>query len=210
MVAVPREPESVSAGRLRGRSGSGSGRGGPGQGSGLGIDPYLVIVIAVADVCALGLLVIGQQVTTLAAAYPLIYAGYFLLSAAMAAFLRIAALARRGNWPGPGPGGPGGGGGGGWGPKRSIILALILMLVAIILVFTNVYYLANAPSYLSPVPRGILRDTWQQTMYMAVGVLCTVQSPPLLVSWAGFAGIVQELFDLLFLGGVVTIALSRV
>ncbi len=127
----------------------------------------------------------------------------------MAAFLRVAALTRRrgrgGDDPGPDPSGWGTGGGG-RGPKRSIILALVLATLAIILIFTNVYYLANAPAYLSPA----LKDTWQQTMSLAVGVLCTVQSPPLLVSWAGVAAVTQELTDLVFLGGVVTIALSRI
>jgi hypothetical protein len=46
-------------------------------------------------------------------------------------------------------------------------------------------------------------------MFLAVGVLATVQSPPLIVSWAGVAALIQELTDLVFLGGVVTIALNR-
>jgi hypothetical protein len=179
--------------------------GGTGWGTDFWVDRYLNFVLIAVDLCALGLLIVGQHVTKMAEAYTLIYLSYGLLAVAMAAFLRVAVLVRRGRGGGPDPSGWGTGGGG-RGPKRSIILALILATLAIILIFTNVYYLANAPAYLSPA----LKDTWQQTMSLAVGVLCTVQSPPLLVSWAGVAAVIQELTDLVFLGGVVTIALSRV
>jgi hypothetical protein len=181
-----------------------------GTGTGVGLDHDLLVILGTVDTAALATLVAAQFINTLLEARIAIFVSYGILAVGVAAFLRIAALAYRGRDPDPyepeswqngengGPSGP------------YIILALILAGLAIILIFTNLYYLTDAPFYLSAGPGGPFRDTWQQTMFLAVGVLCTVQSPPLIVSWVGVAALIQELTDLIFLSGVVTIALGQV
>jgi hypothetical protein len=183
--------------------------GGTHTGTGFGLDPYLFVILAAVDVGALIILILAQFINAGTEVYAGIFVNYGLLAVLMSAFIRIAALVQGGKPPNPDPKS--------WqndpgrrGPNGTyIILALILATIGIILIFTNAYYLTNAPSHLSPGPDGPFRNTWQQTMFLAVGVLDTVQSPPLFVSWAGVAAVIQELTDLVFLGGVVTIALNR-
>jgi hypothetical protein len=199
-VAVPREPSHTTPGVRPGRTG---------PRAGFDLFLYLLVVLAAVDVGALATLILTQFINTSAEIYAAIFVSYGLLAVGMAAFLRIAALARAGS-PDPDPPGSGRKGGGGAPSGTRIILALILAILLIILVFTILYYLTGAPSYLTTARGATLKHTWLQAMFLAVGVLGTVQSPPLLVSWAGCAAFIQELIDLVFLGGVVTIALGRI
>lgn len=111
---------------------------------------------------------------------------YVLLSINIAALLRFAALEFGG--------GPPGGG------RRSggyVILFLLATAFGIIVAFTALY-------------AGFATDYDNlKGLYAAVGALATVQTPPQRPTTAGVIGVTQELIDLVFISGIVTVALGR-
>jgi hypothetical protein len=134
---------------------------------------------------------------------------YILMGVTMASFLTIAALVWRGHRSSRGPGGrrrrrrPGGGdpdpsGEDGDGKRHPIRIILLLLIVAgVIVVGYTILYLRFAKF-------GRLSG-----FYYAVGALATVQAPPEEPATVGVIGITQELVDLVFISGVVSIALGR-
>lgn len=198
---------TLRASRASARAGRG---GGTGTGFGRFLDAHLLAILAVVDLAALVLLILVSQVYPLKFPNPdlgWVLINYALLAVGIAAFLRLAHMAFGGRDPDPEHSSwkndPGGGPSG-----RYLILALIAMVLGIILFFTSLYHLNHVGLYMAVHPRSVA-ISWKTDMLLAIGVLTTTQSPPMVLNGAGYAAAAQELTDLVLLGGVATIALSR-
>ena len=207
------ESDAVAVTALRAGRASRHAGGGRGTGTGVGrfLDAHLLEILGGLALAALVLLILVSQV------YPLKFPNpdlgwvviiYALLAVDISAFLRFVYRAFGGWDPDPErpswKNDPGGGG-----PRGSyIILGLIVTILGIILFFTSLYYLNHAGLYMSVHPASAA-ISWKTNMLLAIGVLTTTQSPPMVLNGVGYAAAAQELTDLVLLGGVATVALSR-
>lgn len=77
------------------------------------------------------------------------------------------------------------------------MLTLVLAAFDIVVSYT-IFYWRLTPHF-----------TGLQGLYAAMGTLATVQAPPQATSTVGVIGVTQEVFDLVFISGIVTVALGR-
>jgi phosphatidylglycerophosphate synthase len=208
------EPGAVVIAGTTLRAARASARAGGGRGTGTRVgrflDAHLLEILIAVCLAALVVLILVSQVYPLKFPNPdfgWVVAIYALLVANLASFMRYAYRAFGGGDPDPkhdswknDPGG---------GPSGShIILAVIATVLTVILLFTCLYYLYHAGLYMSIHPRSVA-ISWKTDILLAIGVLTTTQSPPMVLNGAGYAAAAQELTDLVLLGGVATVALSR-
>jgi hypothetical protein len=152
------------------------------------LDAYLLGVVGIVDVLLVVILFAPVPYISPSSTGPSwipLTVIYGLVAIAMAAFLRFGAVQF-----GSGPAGPPYGGG-------YVVLFLFATAFAIIVAFTALYskFAVNYDNL--------------KGLYAAMGALATVQTPPQNPTTAGVIGVTQEAIDVVFISGIVAVALGR-